>query len=68
MKHIIEEIAKQNGVSKEEVIRDIQEAISIAMQSENAEAKAFWKQLAPDGKQPPIETVIRAIVSQLKSI
>lgn len=68
MEYIIEKIAKQNGVGKEEIIRDMQEATSIAMQSENTEAKAFWKQLAPDGKQPPVETVIRAIASQLKSI
>lgn len=61
MKNIIRKIAKENGVTELEVRNEMQIAIRAAMQSTEPTAQAFWKQIAPDGKEPPIETVIGAI-------
>ena len=61
MKNIIRKIAKENGVTELEVRNEMQIAIRAAMQSTEPTAQAFWKQIAPDGKEPPIETFIGAI-------
>ena len=36
-------------------------AIRAAMQSPDPTAQALWKQIAPDGKEPPVEKVIATI-------
>ncbi len=40
---------------------EMQFAIRKAMKSAEPEAIAFWKAVAPDGKEPPIEKVIAMI-------
>ena len=53
-KKIIRQIAKQNGVTPQEVINDIKEAIRVGMASTEPTARAFWQQIAPEGKEPSI--------------
>lgn len=66
MKDIIRKIAIQNGVSEAEVENEMREAIRIAMKSTEPSAKEFWQQLAPDGKEPPLEVVIGAIAGKVR--
>ena len=47
-KKIIRQIAKQNGVTPQEVINDMKEAIRVGMASTEPTARAFWQQIAPD--------------------
>lgn len=49
--------SKRGNAVKEEM----QFAIREAMKSAEPEAIAFWKAVAPDGKEPPIEKVIAMI-------
>lgn len=58
MKNIIKEVAKANGITEQEVKNEMRIAIKTAMQSKEPAAQAFWKQIAPDGKEPPVEKVI----------
>lgn len=66
MNNIFKEIARAENISEEKVKSEISEAIRIAMQSENPEAKAFWAEIAPDGKEPSPEEVIEKILSIIK--
>ena len=44
-KKIIRQIAKQNGVTPQEVINDMKEAIRVGMASTEPTARAFWQQI-----------------------
>mgnify|MGYP001375777170 CR=1 FL=1 len=57
MNDIFRQIAKENGTTEKAVKEEIREA----MKSAEPEAIAFWKAVAPDGKEPPIEKVIAMI-------
>ncbi|HCQ6308037.1 TPA: hypothetical protein OL514_003447 [Clostridioides difficile] len=61
LKNIIKEVAKAHGTSEQEVRNEMRIAIRAAMQSPDPTAQAFWKQIAPDGKEPPVEKVIATI-------
>lgn len=61
MKNIIKEAAKAHGTSEQEVRNEMRIAIRAAMQSPDPTAQALWKQIAPDGKEPPVEKVIATI-------
>lgn len=61
MKDIFRQIAKENGTTEKAVKEEMQFAIREAMKSAEPEAVAFWKAVAPDGKEPPIEKVIAMI-------
>ena len=61
MKNVIKEVAKAHKMSEQEVIDEMRVAIRAAMKSTDPTAQAFWKQIAPDGKEPPIEKVIAMI-------
>mgnify|MGYP002586545212 CR=1 FL=1 len=60
MNDIFRQIAKENGTT-EKAVKEMQFAIREAMKSAEPEAIAFWKVVAPDGKEPPIEKVIAMI-------
>lgn len=64
-KKIIRQIAKQNGVTPQEVINDMKEAIRVGMASTEPTARAFWQQIAPDGKEPSIDVFLKACVGQI---
>lgn len=61
MKNIIKEVAKAHGISEQEVRNEMRVAIRAAMKSTDPTAQACWKQIAPDGKEPPVEKVIASI-------
>lgn len=70
-KQIIRQIARENGVTPEQVEADMKEAIREAMTSTAASddpvAKELWKQLAPDGKEPTIEEFLRFCAGRVHS-
>lgn len=66
MKNIIKEVAKEHEISEREVRSEMRIAIRAAMQSTDPTAQAFWKQIAPDGKEPPVETVIASIALMIQ--
>lgn len=49
------------------VKEEMQFAIREAMKSAEPEAIAFWKAVAPDGKEPPIEKVIAMIALKVNN-
>lgn len=61
LKNIIKEVAKAHKMSEQEVRNEMRIAIRAAMQSPDPTAQAFWKQIAPDGKEPTVEKVIASI-------
>ncbi len=63
-KRIIRQIAKQHGVTPKEVVADMKEAIRAGMASTEPTAQAFWKKLAPDGKEPSIDKFLKFCVKQ----
>lgn len=65
-KEIIQEIARQNNVTPEEVEYEMRQAIRFGMQSKDPEAQRLWKQIAPNGKEPSIETFLKFCVNRLK--
>ncbi len=67
MKNIIKEVAKANGTTEQEVKNEMRIAIRAAMQSKEPSAQAFWKQIAPDGKEPPVEKVIASIALMVQN-
>ena len=60
-KKIIKQIAKREGVTEQQVEKDMKKAIRLAMASPNPDAQKFWKQIAPDGEEPSIDTFLKAI-------
>jgi peroxiredoxin len=56
-----QEVAKAYGISEQEVRNEMRVAIRVAMKSTDPTAQAFWKQIAPDGKETPVERVIASI-------
>ena len=59
IKEIIKQIAKDNQVTPEDVEKEMRESIRDAMQTKDPEAQRLWKQIAPDGKEPSIETFLK---------
>lgn len=60
-KKIIKQIAKREGITEQQVEKDMKKAIRLAMASPNPDAQKFWKQIAPDGKVPSVEEFLKAI-------
>ena len=69
VKAIYEHIARKNGVSVEEVKRDIQAALQAAWETPSAAkaVKARQKQISPDGKPPSLEKVIQYALDELNA-
>lgn len=64
-KGIIRQIAKKHGVTPKQVNADMKEAIRAAMLCTDPHAQELWKQIAPDGKEPSIETFLNFCTSEL---
>ena len=62
---IIKKIAKENGVTPKQIKKDMKEAIQIGMSSQDPVAQAFWKQIAPDGKEPSIDTFLKYCANRI---
>lgn len=67
MEEILKQIALENGTTVSSVKREIEFAIHEAMNSPQSSATGFWDELTNDGKEPSVETVIAAIVLQVKN-
>lgn len=70
-KRILNNIARQNGTTPEEVEHEIMEAIREAMGSPDPHAQALWKQICPDGKVPDLDrflTVMANLVGKRRDI
>lgn len=67
MSRIIKQIAKKNGVSPNQVKKDMKEAIRMAMLNRNStpQSKALWDKLSPDGKEPSVEQFIAFCCAQI---
>lgn len=62
---IIQQIAKERGLSKNEVEEEMKSAIRQAMATKDPQAQALWKQLAPDGKEPSIDRFLAFCVDRI---
>lgn len=61
----LELIAGQEGLTTEEVRKDIGLAISYALKSDDPKVRDFWKAIPCEGDSPTIEEVINYITIQL---
>ena len=64
-KKIIKQIAKREGVTEQQVEKDMKKAIRLAMASPNPDAQKFWKQIAPDGEEPSVDAFLKAISTEV---
>ncbi len=67
MNSIIKQIAIENNTTEYAVKNEMKLAIREAMKSTQPKAKAFWSEISPDGKEPPIEKVIIAIAAKVNN-
>lgn len=67
-KMIIHMIAAQDGVSPEYVEEKMKEAIRTAMASTDPRAQALWRQIAPEGKEPDLDTFLEFTASKVNSM
>ena len=51
-RQIFEQVARENGVSFAEVIKEIEAAIATAMANPDPKVQKFWKSIPRKGKQP----------------
>ena len=65
-KAIIRQIAREHGVTSDEVKRDMQFAIRKAMQSTDHVAREHWKKISPDGSEPSIEQFLTYVIGQVR--
>ena len=65
-KEIIEQIARNNQTTTEEVEEQMRSAIRTAMEADDPKAQALWKQLTPDGKEPSVERFIQFCVERME--
>ena len=64
-KQIIRQIARNNNVTPKQVEEDIKEAIRAAMASDDPQAQAIWRQIAPDGKESSIDTFLKFCANRI---
>lgn len=67
-KKIIQQIARQNGVTSLEVESQMNEAIRIAMSTSDPKAQQLWKQISPDGTPPSIDTFLAYCSKRVDSL
>ncbi|HPE96118.1 MAG TPA: sporulation initiation factor Spo0A C-terminal domain-containing protein [Bacillota bacterium] len=63
---IIRNIAKQNGVTPQEVEHDMQAAIDEAMKSHDPAVCDIWNSIAPTGRKPSPQDVIEYAVNRVQ--
>ena len=67
IKNVIKKVAKQHGVSCEQVRNDIKEAIRIGMASDNPIVKENWRKISKNGREPTVEEVIAFIALEIEA-
>ena len=62
----IEKVARHNGVSEDEVRREIQTAIDLAMANPDPGVREYWAKIPRKGDKPTPEEAILYISGQIK--
>ena len=62
MSDVLERVAEANGVTREEVEREIQKAIKEARKNCGEQGKEFWDSLSPNGAEPSVEETLEALM------
>ncbi len=62
---IIKQIAKENGVSPNEVRADMQEALNTAMSCMSPKTENVWAQISPNGEAPSIDAFLKYCINQI---
>lgn len=57
-------VAKQNGISIDEVIKEIQKAIDLCMSNLDSNVQAFWNSVPRKGNRPTVQELILYIINQ----
>lgn len=64
---IFEKVAKQHGVSRDEVYSEIQKAIDVGFNNPDPSVQAEWKKMNISGEHPTPEEVLAYMVKQLQN-
>jgi len=64
---IIQQVAREHGVTTAEVKKDMQEAIQAAMASSDPSVQAEWKSISPSEAEPSIEELLTYLTLKLVS-
>ena len=64
-KRIIATIAAKQGITPEDVEHEMMEAIRAGMASPDPHAQELWKQIAPDGKEPDLDTFLSLVANRV---
>ena len=67
-KRIIATIAAEQGITPEDVEHEMMEAIRAGMASPDPHAQELWKQIAPDGKEPDLDTFLDFMANRVDMI
>lgn len=62
---ILKAVADKNGVTAEQVENEIKKAIRQAMASDDPQAQALWKQIAPDGSEPDLDAFLEFVTNKI---
>ncbi|TWH60272.1 hypothetical protein DesLBE_4704 [Desulfitobacterium sp. LBE] len=65
-KRALKKLAKQKGISKKEIYREMEIAIAEAMTNPEPQAQAFWKSIPHRRGQPTPEDIIAYIADRVK--
>ena len=65
-KKIIKQIAMQNGVTPEYVEEEMRKAMRAGMASTDPHAQELWKKIAPDGKEPDLDTFLKFCADRIR--
>ena len=66
IKRSLASVAKQNGVSVNEVNREIQKAIDLGIANPDPHTQAFWNSVPRAGERPTPEEVIGFFAKEIK--
>ena len=64
IKNNLEQIAKSEGITTDEVRQEIALAISYALKSDDPKVQNFWKDIPCEGDAPTVDEVIDYLVTQ----
>lgn len=64
---ILAKVAKQHGISRDEVYREIQKAIDVGFDNPDPKVQAEWKKMSIRGERPTPEEVLVYMVKQLQN-
>lgn len=62
---IIQSIAEKERVSTAYVENEMRKAIRQAMTTTDPKAQALWRQIAPDGNEPDLDTFLEFVANKI---